>query len=263
MSFFKEGIPLTQIGEAKDDDFNEVDKVAKIFYKPDFAHIEFQLSGTQSVLADGGAMIWMDAGVQMETNMGGCCAAYWRSTCAGESCCQNTFSGSGKVSFGFVYPGDIQRFSLTKDQSWIVTGGSFICGTTSCLVSAQFIGCQAFCCLDSKPFLTKVTLKDDAEAGSFFAGGYGAIVEKVVEEGKSLTVSAGLFFGTSSKTPISVSFPGLGNCMFSKEICCQGLYMQFNGPCTVYLQNRDPTIWKYVLNRPPPRKKKGVTYETI
>lgn len=265
MSFFKEGIPLTEIGEAKGDDgFTDLDKLAAIYYKPDFAHIEFSLDGTSSVLADGGAMIWMDAGVEMNTQMGGCCASYWRSNCAGESCCQNTYSGTGKISFGFVYPGDIQRFGISAESSWVVTGGSFICGTTNCVVSAQFIGCQACCCLSAKPFLTKVSMKEgEGETGSFFSGGYGAIVEKNIPEGETLTVSAGLFFGTSSKNPISVTCPGAMECMFSKEICCQGLYMQFRGPCKVYLQNRDPTIWQYVLNRPKPKKKKGANYAAM
>ena len=100
---------------------------SKIMHRPCFAHVEVNLQENQKVVGDGGAMMWMDGDMLMETGCNnGCCTAFWRS-CAGESCCQNTFSGPGAVAFGFDLPGDVSVVLLPFSQVLIFLLYSLLC----------------------------------------------------------------------------------------------------------------------------------------
>jgi uncharacterized protein (AIM24 family) len=219
--------------------------------RPAFAHVEVALANGQEVMADGKAMVWMDGHVPIKTQCGSCGAACWRG-CAGEACCQNFYTGPGRVTFGFDLPGDMLPFGVTPGAGWIVAAGSFICGTKNVLVTARFAGCFACCCGGMPPFITKITVNDQ-QNGMFYCGGYGAITRHEVPDGKYLYLSRGLFFAANDKTKIEGGLPGTCiSCLYGGE----GFCMKFRGPAVVYSQNRNPNIWAKVLNPPPPRKKK-------
>jgi len=221
-----------------------------IFDRPGFAWVKVDLDPGQKVLADGGAMVWMDGNVPIETKCGSCGAACYR-TCAGESACQNTFTGPGSVSFSFKLPGDMLPFGVTPGLGWIITAGAWICGTDNVRVSARFSGCFACCCAGEAPFLTKVTVENGN--GMFYAGGYGALTRHEIPEGKVLFLDHGLFFAANDQTAIEAGLPGgLISCLYGGE----GLVMKFKGPAVVYSQNRDAYIWNTLL-RPRQKKKKG------
>jgi uncharacterized protein (TIGR00266 family) len=217
---------------------------ALIMNRPSFAHVEVDLKDGEKVLAKGGAMLWMDSALQMSTSCyGGFGRAYCR-TCALESCCQNVFTGPGKIAFGFDLPGDILPFLANPGEGWILSTGSFICGTPNTAVSAQFSGCPACMCAGEGPFLVHVSSMDGAPA-VFYAGDYGAIQRHDVPAGRNFFVKAGLFFATSDKVPIQISLPD--NC---KTCICggEGLVLKFTGPCSVFTQNRDPAVIRKLLN---------------
>jgi uncharacterized protein (AIM24 family) len=220
--------------------------------RPAFAHVEVGLAQGQKVMADGKAMIWMDGHVPIETKCGSCGAACWRG-CAGESCCQNFYTGPGRVTFGFDLPGDMLPFGVTPGAGWILAAGAFVCGTDNITVTARFSGCFACCCGGTNVFLVKITVQGD-QNGMFYAGGYGAITRHDVPADKFLWLSRGLFFAASDKTQINGGLPGsCVSCLYGG----QGFAMKFQGPAVVYSQNRNPDIWYNVLHPPPPRKKKG------
>jgi len=217
-----------------------------------FAHVEFCLA-ENSVISDGGAMIWKDANVEMETLMGECAPSCWR-RCAGESCCQNKFTGPGKIAFSFKLPGDMKMFALTSEQGWKLSAGAFVCGTENCVVSTQFTGCYAMICGGEEAWLTKVTVEDGD--GAFYAGGYGAITAHDVPEGNTVCMSSGAFFASPSEHPFELRMPGgILSCQFGGE----GLVMAMTGPVKLYTQNRNPSIWKTILRREGPKQgKQGV-----
>jgi len=223
-----------------------------VYHAPAFAHVEFRLTNGQEVLADGGAMIWKDAGLEISTKVGDCMPACWRK-CAGESCCQNKFTGPGRVAFSFKLPGDMKPFSLTQDDDgWKLQAGAFVCGTVNCVVSTTFAGCYACICGAEEVWLSKVELDDDSnDTGVFYAGGYGAITRHDISENDTICMSSGLFFATEMGIPFTLRMPGgCFSCLFGGE----GLVCAIEGPAIVYTQNRNPAIWKHILRRETQKK---------
>lgn len=214
--------------------------------RPAFAFVDINIPEGQSILGDGGAMLWMDGHVQMNTwCWGGLCNAYCRQ-CSGETFCQNKFTGPGNVTFGFLLPGDMLPFAVAPGNGWIVTNQAFVCGTENVNVSTRWSGCGACLCGGEGPFMTKVVSNGDGN-GMFFAGGYGSLERHDIQEGKELFVDNGLFFAAHETCQISIGMPGGCN-----ELCFsgEGLVMKFQGPAVVYTQSRDPSIF-YALYRPP------------
>jgi len=211
--------------------------------RPAFAFVDLFLKRGQKVIADAGAMLWMDGNVPIETGcFGGCCSSFAR-TCAGESCCFNKFSHPGhddnhvRVSFGFDLPGDMLPFAVEKGKGWVLTRKAFIVGTENVVVSARFAGCAACLCSGEGPFLTKVT---SDEKGLFFAGSYGALERHEIQEKQVLFVDPGLFFAAKADIKIGIGLAGgIKTCCFGGE----AFVMKFTGPCVVYTKSRDPRIF--------------------
>lgn len=226
---------------------------AEILNRPSFSHVKVQLDNGQKVMADNGAMIWMDGDMQMETwCYGGVMNALCRPL-AFESCCMNTFEGPGEVSFGFDMPGDSYPFAVSPAKGWILTSGAFICGTENIVVGCRCAGLKACCCAGEGAFLTKITVGPESGNGVFYAGGMGAIQRHDVAAGQIFFIDTGLFFAAAEDIQIDVGLPG-----DFKSCCCggEGFVMKFTGPCTVYTQNRDPAEFLKLL-RPQPQGDSG------
>jgi len=223
--------------------------------RPMFGSVDVHLAGGQSVVADGGTLLWMDSTMRMETGIsaGGCMAGCARE-CAGESCCFNTYSGDGKVGLGTPLPGDVMTFAVTPDSGWILSKGAFIAGTNNLRVSARFAGCCACMFSGEGPFLTRVTTNDPY--GMFYAGGYGAITRHDIPPGQMFFVDNGLFFAANDRQRIAITIVGGSQGCWSrcKAGACsgEGLVMRFYGPCVIFTQSRDPAIFDPVDKRPPP-----------
>jgi len=215
--------------------------------RPAFAHTRVDLGAGQEVIAAAGAMLWMDGNVPMSTSCyGGVVASLYRH-CSGQTVCMNKFSGPGEVSFGFDLPGDMLPFAVTPGQGWIISAGTFICGTTNCVVSARWAGLAACLCGSEGIFMTKVYSREGP--GLFYAGGFGQLQRHEIPEGKTLLVNNGLFFAANDRTTFEIGLPG--TCMswcYGKE----GFVMKINGPAVVYTQNRDPQVFMALLNPLPP-----------
>lgn len=214
--------------------------------RPMFASVDIQLDQGEKVLADAGAMTWMDEGIAIETEIKDGCFAGLARTCSGESCCLNTFQGPGKVGFAFDIPGDMVALAVDPTFGWILARGAFVCGSPDIKVSARFAGCCACLAADEGPFLTRVTSQTN---GVFYAGAFGSIVRHDLAPGQILVVEHGLFFAANDKTKLKVGLVG-----GVKATCCsgEGLVMKFFGPCTIFTQSRDPNLFY------PPEPQPGV-----
>jgi uncharacterized protein (AIM24 family) len=157
----------------------------------------------------------------------------------------NDYQGPGKVTIGFMEPGDALPFAVTPDSSWIVTKGAFMCATPDIEVSARFAGCLTTLCTSEGPFFSKISTK--AALGVFWAGGYGEIVKHEIPDGKSLIVDGGLFFAAAADTNCEVTILG-DPC----TACCsgEGIVMKFQGPAVIYCQSRDPAVFRAMLAVP-------------
>jgi uncharacterized protein (AIM24 family) len=161
----------------------------------------------------------------------------------------NTYQGGSKIGFGFTLPGDMMSFGVTPGNGWILSQGAFVAGSKNLSVSGKFTGCCSAAAGEGW-FMTHVHCDDSKSNGMFFAGGYGSIVRHDVAKGQVLFVDNGLFFAAHELTRITVGL--IGGCRAS---CCsgEGLVMKFYGPCCIFTQSRDPSIF----NPPPPQDQSG------
>lgn len=206
--------------------------------RPMFASVEVFLDQNDQVLGDAGAMTWMDEDIKIETEVKDGCGAGLCRVLANESFCLNTFQGPGKVGFSFDLPGDMVAFAVSPDYGWVLSRGAFICGSTNIKVSGRFAGLCACLMTDEGPFLTKITSANGP--GVFYAGGFGSIVRHDIPAGQVFFCDNGLFFAANDKTKIQVGLVG-----GVKATCCsgEGLVMKFYGPCTIFTQSRDPSLF--------------------
>lgn len=221
---------------------------AVVHHSPSFAHVTVDLKEGDVVVADNGALLWLNAnkelGIDTGCHLGNCMAACYR-TFARESCCVNKYTGPGEVSFAFDLPGDILPFFVTKELGWVLSKGSFVCGTQNVVLTAKWKGCAAYCCSGEGGLLTHVKTNSD-DFAMFFGGGFGAIQAHQVGEGQSIFINTGLFFAGKDDIDLDVCLPG--DCCTS--LCCsgEGWVMKFDGPVLVYTQNRDPDVFMSMLN---------------
>lgn len=224
-------------GEVPDLGSNNIKHVIR--GRPSFAVATVFLEDGESITSDGGSMMWMDSKVSVRTHLFGTFSSACGRCCAGESCCFNTYTGPGRVTFGFNLPGQILPFVVTPETGWIFTPGAFIAGSPSIRVGGKFPGLCA--CLfsgesDGGLMMTRVTSEEPA---LIFAGGFGDIIRHDLAEGQTLFVDNGLFFAARDTTKLKIQILG------GAKTCCfggEGFVMQFHGPNTIYTQSRNPGI---------------------
>jgi len=212
-----------------------------------FGSIDVYLAKDQEVVADYGSLLWMDSGMDMDTNCYGDCSSAIGRNCAGESMCMNTYKheNGGIIGFGFLLPGDLITCCVTAGNGWILSKGAFVAGSTNIRISGKFAGCCASQFSGEGMFLTKISLEEDKEGpGTFWAGAYGGIDRHVIPGGTTLHIDNGLFFAGSENTKLNVAWAGgLKSSMFGGE----GLVMSIRGygdGTVIFTQNRDPSIFK-------------------
>jgi len=229
----------------------------KVKGRPAFAFVDVYFKPGQKILADYGAMLWMDGDIDIMTYCtGGWCAACWRS-CAREGCCQNTFTGPahgrGIASFGFKLPGDMLPFVCAPGKGWLLSPGGFVCGTNNVSVNARFMGC-CFCCFAGEGAWLTLVRSSDSNPCMFFAGKYGCLEHHDIPEGGEFIVDPGLFFACNEDATVSIGLAAV--CV---TCCCgnQGVVIRFKGPCRVTTKSRDPWIFQEGLDEHRERKQQG------
>ena len=214
---------------------------------PSFATVEVNLAPGQQIIAEAGAMAYMDGTVEMKTSAKGGVLKGIARKFTGESFFINTFTGPGKVAFTTGLPGDIIPLTTSPEQGgWILSRDAFIAGTANVTVSSKWGGLKSMIGGEGA-FLTHV--KAEEGEGLFFAGGYGAIKKHEIPPGKELIVDNGLFFATSEHTQFTISkVGGLKSLFFGGE----GLVMKFKGPAVVLTQSRAlPQLISYIVEKLP------------
>jgi uncharacterized protein (TIGR00266 family) len=145
-------------------------------YGDDLQFVEVELDSGETVIAEAGAMVYMEEGITFETKMGdgskpsqgimGMLGSAAKRVVTGESLFMTHFthSGQGKshVAFGAAYPGKIIAIDLDE------TGGELITQKDSFLAAA--LG-------------TEITIAFNKRLGSGLFGGEGFILQKLRGDG--------------------------------------------------------------------------------
>ncbi len=202
----------------------------------DMQLVEVELDQGEGVLAEAGAMTFMDAGIQMQTSTGGGLLKGLKRMVAGEGFFITTFHNTApakqKVAFGAPYPGKIIVLDLAK------LGGTFLCqkdaflcaahGTEVTMAFTKKIGAGLF---GGEGFILQRLSGD----GLAFIHAGGTLIEKNLAPGQTLRVDTGCLAAFAPSVTYDIKFVGgFKNALFGGE----GMFLAtVTGPGLVYLQS--------------------------
>jgi len=212
----------------------------------DMQFVEITLDPNETVVAEAGAMMFMDAAVEMETRLGDGAAAdegflgklfsAGKRAVTGESLFMTHFTahGSGRsvVAFGAPYPGKIVPIDLgALGGRFLCQKQAFLCAAKGTAVSIAFnkrFGAGLF---GGEGFIMQ-KLEGD---GLAFAHAGGTILERELGAGEVLMVDTGCIVGFQEGIDYDIErVRGVGSMLFGGE----GLFLaRLQGPGKVWLQS--------------------------
>lgn len=202
----------------------------------DLQIVEIELDPGEAVRAEAGAMLYMDAGIRMDTGTGGGLMAGLKRRIAGESFFITSFvnegRGTARVAFSAPYPGKVIALDLAAQ------GGRFLCQKDAFLCAARGIEIEvAFTrkmgagLFGGEGFILQRLVGD----GLAFCHAGGTIVERELAAGETLRVDTGCLVAFAESVDYDIEFQGgFKNALFGGE----GLFLAtVTGPGLVYLQS--------------------------
>ena len=205
---------------------------------PAFAVVKITLENPgHQIRAEGGAMVYMDGHVNMETKSAGGVMRGLKRKFSGESMFQNFFSISdgsplGNIAFAHGAPGDIIHFHLEQGEEWILSRDAYICGSTSIAVTSKMGGFKSVLGGEGL-MLTKIMAESE---GDVWIGGYGLVERHELAPGQEFVVDNGVMMAYSADIQHKVSKVGGRKSFF---LGGEGIVIRYTGPGVVYTQNRE------------------------
>lgn len=207
-------------------------------------YVEIELDPTETAIAESGAFMMMEDGIQMETIFGdgakqqgfmGKLMSAGKRLLTGESLFMTAFTnisqGKRKVSFASPYPGKIITLDLLKMGNKVVCQkDSFLCAAKGVSVGIEFqrkLGTGLF---GGEGFIMQ-KLEGD---GLAFVHAGGHVTEKELQPGQMLKVDTGCIVAFTQTINYDIQFVGgIKNTLFGGE----GLFFAtLRGPGKVWIQ---------------------------
>jgi len=209
-------------------------------------YAEITLDPGEMVIAEAGAMMYMTAGIKMETVFGDPSqkqqgffdkvVSAGKRMLTGESIFMTTFSNAGSkretVAFASPYPGKIIPFHLDQlGGEMICQKDAFLCGARGVQVSIAFqkkIGVGLF---GGEGFIMQRLVGD----GIALVHAGGTLMEKVLAPGETIKLDTGCLVALQTGVNYDIGFVGgIKNTLFGGE----GLFLAtLTGPGKVWLQS--------------------------
>lgn len=217
-------------------------------YGDDMQFVEIELDNSESVLAEAGAMMYMDEKIGMETIFGdgsgkkhgkglmGKLIGAGKRVITGEGLFMTVFTnnagGKAHVAFAAPYPGKIIPFDLNDFNGTIICQkDAFLCATKGVSIGihmqkkigAGFFGGEGF-----------IMQKLEGDGMAFLHAG-GTIIRKDLRAGEMLKIDTGCLVAMSASVDYDVQFAGdIKSGLFGGE----GLFLAtLKGEGTVWLQS--------------------------
>jgi uncharacterized protein (TIGR00266 family) len=205
--------------------------IHEIRYKPAFAAIFVTLEPGESITAEAGAMVSMDADLSMTTEFsGGFFSALMRKFFGGESLFVNVFKNKTNRPLNLVLTqsviGDIEVLDLTG-KTICFQGGAYIAHTPGARMSVRWAGFASWFAGEG---LFKLQLTGN---GKVFFGAYGGLTKKNIQGEFIVDNSHLVAYSLGIKMSIGLS-GGLIGSLTSGE----GFINKLSGKGTIYLQSR-------------------------
>ena len=200
--------------------------------RPSYAIAKVALDPSEEIVAEGGAMVAMTEGFELETQArGGFLKSIARSTFGGESFFLNTFKAPGSggtVRLAPALPGDMRVIELAGDRLMVQSGG-FIASSPSLEVETKWSGAKTFFASEGLIMLRV------SGSGSLIIAAYGAIEEIELGPAEKFTVDTGHLVTFTEGIGFDVrKVGGWKSTLFSGE----GLVVDLTGPGKLTLQTR-------------------------
>lgn len=212
-----------------------VDVIDYKIYGDDMQMVEIGLDPGESVIAEAGAMMYMEDGIKMQTESGGLFKGFKR-LLTGESFFITTFTNNGytksHVGFGAPYPGKIIPLEMDKlGGNFVCQKDAFLCAAKGIEVNVEFTKKLGSGLFGGEGFILQRLTGD----GMAFLHAGGTIIRKELEVGETLRIDTGCLVAFSPSVDYSIQFVGgFKNALFGGE----GLFFaQLTGPGLVYLQS--------------------------
>jgi len=205
----------------------------EIMHRPSYSLAVARLTPNERIRAEGGAMVSMSSGVNIETKAeGGLLKSLGRAVLGGESFFQNFFIASaqgGEVTLAPELPGDMMLIEL-RGSKLMLQAGSYVASENGVELTAK-VSMKAFMSAEG------ISMLEASGTGKLLVSSYGAIFERTIVTGEKYVVDTShlvAFDATLSVTPKTVG--GIKSTLFSGE----GLVVELTGPGTIYMQTRSP-----------------------
>ncbi|MPM03977.1 hypothetical protein SDC9_50244 [bioreactor metagenome] len=216
-------------------------------YGDDLQFVEILLDPEETIVAEAGAMMYMDQSIEMDTIFGdgsgtegkglkGKLLSAGKRAFTGESLFMTTFTnkGSGKkcVSFAAPYPGKVIPFDLANyGGTLICQKDAFLCAAKGISIGIAFqkkIGVGLF---GGEGFIMQ---KLEGDGLAFMHAG-GTIIEKELASGETIKLDTGCLVAITKTVNYDVQFAGnIQSALFGGE----GLVLAtLTGPGSVWLQS--------------------------
>lgn len=216
-------------------------------YGEDLQFVEIMLDPGETIIAEAGAMMYMDSAIKMDTIFGdgsgkegkdlmGKLFSAGKRMVTGESLFMTSFTNGGNakkcVSFAAPYPGKVVDFDLTDYGGVLICQkDSFLCAAKGISVGIAFqkkIGVGLF---GGEGFIMQ---KLEGDGLAFMHAG-GTIIKKDMQPGETLMLDTGCLVALTKTINYDIKFAGnIKSALFGGE----GLALAtLTGPGTVWLQS--------------------------
>lgn len=217
-------------------------------YGDDMQFVEIGLDGGESVVAEAGAMMYMDGGIEFDSEFGdgsgrdsgkgvmGMLMGAGKRVLTGESLFMTVFTnrsgGKKAVAFAAPYPGKVIPFDLSEHGGQLICQrDAFLCAAKGIEIEIAFqkkIGAGLF---GGEGFIMQ-RLKGD---GLAFMHAGGTIIKKDLKQGEMLKIDTGCLVSMETSVDYNVEFVGnIKSAIFGGE----GLFFAtLKGPGVVWLQS--------------------------
>jgi uncharacterized protein (TIGR00266 family) len=206
----------------------------EILYPSAYALANVTLGPSETIRAEAGAMVMMDADVQIKTEArGGLLKSFSRAVLGQESFFVNTFvAGPNGSSLALApsLPGDVIVMQLDR-QELIVQSGSYLAGAATIEVETKWGGARSFFGGEGL-FMLRCS-----GSGPLVVSSYGAIHRMTLAAGQRLVVDTGHIVAFDGTMSFQVQKAGSWkSTIFGGE----GFVCAFTGPGELYAQTRSP-----------------------